>query len=272
MNNQSNIQFQVFFTIEECYRYLSNELVGYFQANPSLAFSFDDYNFEDDLTQNLVKAYEDGKIDFSQARYFLCLDYAGTKKDIKKYFDNSLLNVAWTNFLSKTNFDQNNLLPFLNKKGKIFAKATLENYEQSLDANEGIDILVIKLRGNDQLIFNYDYADESWITRQLALDDVEVENIFNEALYINNYQENSWLTIGLNEINRAKKIYVLAFGEYNIDNIKKLFFKRLYDQNSVVCMLKNHPDVTVLIDKECSFGLFNRPLEEVYELSKPNGL
>lgn len=184
------------------------------------------------LYKELVKAYKNKKLDFSEIKAFNLDEYYPIKKTNTKSFYYYLHK----NLFDKINIKNGNI-NLLNGEAKN-PKKECKNYENKIKKNS-IDLQILGVGVNGHIGFNEPGSDFNSKTRlvKLASGTVKGKKIPHSAL-----------TIGVSTILSAKKIILLASGKKKAEAIKCLIECK---PNSCcpVSFLRKHKDLTVIVDK-----------------------
>ncbi|MDK2819261.1 MAG: glucosamine-6-phosphate deaminase [Mycoplasmataceae bacterium] len=124
-----------------------------------------------------------------------------------------------------------------------------ENYDSLIQLNGGIDIQILGIGTNGHIGFNEPGSLLKSITRVVDLTqetiDVNAKQFFagNKDLV-----PKQAISMGLESILNAKKIYLLAFGYSKNEAMEKLYHAEKFDVNFPASALLQHNDVTVVFD------------------------
>ncbi|MEG0891439.1 MAG: PIG-L family deacetylase [Bacteroidales bacterium] len=193
--------------------------------------------------EDLVKAYENGKLSFKNIEVFSIDEYYPLdRNELQSHY----------RFLKEYLFDLVDIpkhnIHYLDSNKRDDVIDYCKKFEQEIVISGGIDILITNGMGSNepgspynsrtrQITFNYS-------TRIIAASDFfGVEFVPHHAL-----------TMGIGTILDAKKIYFLAWGEGKAPAIKKLVEGDISDQNPN-SYLQNHKGLNVIIDKAAAVNL-----------------
>ena len=191
------------------------------------------------LYNELVKRYNEKKIDFSKAISFNLDEYYPIKNDHPQ----SYKVFMYEHLFSKVNFAAINLI----NGEALDPDAECKRYDAAIDAAGGIDLqlLGIGLNGHIAFIEPADVYHMNTHIEQLSQVTLDAnQRFFNEG----EIQPPTAISVGLDKIFKAKKIIQLISGAAKAEIVRKLFDDKLYT-DIPACLLKLHPDVTILLDK-----------------------
>ncbi len=130
------------------------------------------------------------------------------------------------------------------------------NYDALIGENGEIDILILELGTNGHIGFNEPGTKLDTITRVVNLKSEVIEinatNFFDGDI---NKVPKRVMSMGLNSILKAKKIYLLAFGSTKKNAIEKLYNAKKFDINFPASALLKHKDVVVVFDDKVKFDI-----------------
>lgn len=194
------------------------------------------------MYKELVEMNKSGKIDFSKVKTFNLDEYY----PIKHTDDQSYYYFMNDNLFSHINIDTANTnIP--NGEAED-AEAECERYEKIIEESAGVDIQILGIGQNGHIGFNE--PDEKLNTKThltgLTEDTIEANSRFFESI---DDVPTAAITMGIGTIMKAKKIILLASGKNKLDAVSKLMNDDL-DTSCPATMLKLHPDVTLICDKE----------------------
>ena len=194
------------------------------------------------LYQNLIEMNKNGEIDFSEVKTFNLDEYYPIKKSNNQSYDYFMKEQLFNHI----NIDMINVdIP--NGEAED-AKAECERYEKRLDEIGGVDLQILGIGQNGHIAFNE--PDESLIAvthlTGLTKNTIEANSRFFAS---EDEVPKQALTMGIGSILKAKKIVILANGANKSAAVKELLNDSIKTSNPAT-MLKVHPDVTLICDKE----------------------
>ena len=194
------------------------------------------------LYAELVKRYNAGEIDFSEARSFNLDEYY----PIKKIHPQSYNYYMHENFFSKVNL-ASSLLPDGEAADPYDECA---KYDDEIESSGGIDLQLLGIGLNGHIGFNEPAESYSISTYLTGL--TESTLTANSRFFTSNeIQPTSAITMGFGAIFGAKRLLLLASGASKASIVKKLFEGKIHT-SVPACLLLLHPDVTVLLDRDAA--------------------
>jgi len=194
------------------------------------------------MYKKLSQMHEKGELDFSEVISFNLDEYYPISKDNQQ----SYYFFMQENLFSKVNIKPENC--HIPNGEATDPKAECLRYENMIEAAGGIDLQILGIGQNGHIGFNEPDDNLNCTTHltELSENTIEVNSRFFEnkdevPLYA--------LTMGIAEILKARKIVLLACGKEKHDAVKELLHKEI---NTLIpaTMLKVHPDVVLICDKE----------------------
>jgi len=222
-------------------------LIKEISKNPSLAIGFATGSTPLGLYKKLVLAYRNKKISFSDMISFNLDEYYRINREDK----NSYYSYMCKNLFNKIDIKKSNI-NFLNGEAENPEKECQE-YEKKIE-NKPIDIQILGVGVNGHIGFNEPNSSFNSRTRLVNLSQ---ETISSNSRFFKNKKQapKQALTMGISTIMKAKKILLLASGKNKAEAIFHLV-KGKPDEKWPVTCLKNHKNLTVIIDREAA-GLIN---------------
>ena len=191
----------------------------------------------------LVEDYKAGKIDFASAKSVNLDEYYPITPDNDQ---------SYRYFMNYHLFDKVNI----NKAGTFVpdgqatdADKSCEAYEKNIDALGGIDIQVLGIGRNGHVGFNEPDADGLFPYTHVT--DLTANTIEANSRFFASEDDvpKQALTMGMESIFKARKIVILASGEGKAEAVKKML-KGNITTTCPASLLRLHPDVTLICDKE----------------------
>lgn len=131
-------------------------------------------------------------------------------------------------------------------------EGALKSYQEALN-NAHVDVQLLGVGSNGHIGFN---EPGTPFEKGVHVVDLKQETIEANSRFFNNdinLVPKQAVTMGIKDIMRAKHIILLAFGEAKQHAIKSLVEGEEVTENIPCTILKNHPSVYVLVDKEADF-------------------
>lgn len=193
------------------------------------------YNYLSDM-------YKKGELDFSDVTTFNLDEYY----PIEHSNDQSYHYFMNENLFSKINVPAENI--HIPDGSSANPEEECKKYEESISKAGGIDLQILGIGQNGHIGFNEPATvlDPETHVTDLTENTIESNSRFFES---KDLVPTKALTMGIGSIMKAKKILLLASGKSKQDIVKKLLESGI-DTNIPATMLKAHPDVTLICDKD----------------------
>ena len=191
---------------------------------------------------NLIKDYEEGKLDFSSVTTVNLDEYVGLTGDNDqsyRYFMNTNLFSKINVPMDKTNVP-NGCAADLEKEGK--------RYDELIDSLGGIDIQLLGIGLDGHIGFNEPEDVFTGPTHAVTLDQSTIDANARFFQSIDDVPRKA-ITMGMKAIMQAKKVLLIANGA----NKKEILEKSLYGPITPfvpASILQLHPDVTVIYSEK----------------------
>lgn len=190
--------------------------------------------------QELIQAHHEGAVSFKNVKTFNLDEYIGLKPDD---------NHSYRHFMNENLFNHldikksNTHIPSVQPQDL----AHPEQYDELIEQAGGIDVQLLGLGVNGHIGFNEPGTSFASLTSVVNLTPSTIEA---NARFFNNKNEvpTQAVSMGLGSIMKAKKIILIATGENKAEAIKHLVNDEPNEQWPVT-ILKNHPDVVVIVDQ-----------------------
>ncbi|MDE6894096.1 MAG: hypothetical protein K2J02_01835 [Malacoplasma sp.] len=255
--NNRNINFMVFESLDVIENYLSSEIVKYIRSQPKLNLSIESRTDFYNLFNKLKDDFLSNRVSFRNVNFFMTDDYIFDTQSWENFAPQSSQEILKNIFFSQVDFDDSNLHPILNEiRFREFNKNIFINYDSEIDAADGLDVIVLKMQPDGSLIFNDIVDSGSLSSKGISLNTNIKANILGEFGGVQESLPVSCATLGIDQILKARKVFIVGFGANVASTLQKLFYTKDYDKTVPTCLLKSHPNVTVLVDKEASAGIF----------------
>jgi glucosamine-6-phosphate deaminase len=202
----------------------------------------------------LVKAYQQKGIDFSQVSTFNLDEYVGLPSDHDQ---------SYNFYMNKHLFNHININRHFIRIPDGLAQdipAFCQNYEEQIASAGGIDIQLLGIGTDGHIGFNEPTSSLSSLTRIKTL---AKETIESNARFFKNEREvpRHVLTMGVGTIIKARQCLMLAFGKQKASAVKQMV------EGPITAMvpasiLQLHPNTIVVVDKPAASQLC---LKEYYQ-------
>lgn len=191
----------------------------------------------------LINRYNKGEISFEDVITFNLDEYC----DLPKNDKNSYYTFMHENLFNHVNIKEENvhILDGYATDSAAEAKA----FDNAIENAGGIDIQLLGIGTNGHIGFNEPAESFSDGTFKVKLTDSTIKS--NSIYFDDDSMPRYALTMGINSIMKAKKIVLIATGEAKANAIKATVNGDITPE-CPASILKNHPDVTLLIDKEAA--------------------
>ena len=191
--------------------------------------------------KELIKAYENGDLDFSLVKTANLDEYRGLERTNDQSYDYFMKD----NLFNHININFENLnIP---NGEKPDAEEECARYEAVVKALGGQDLQLLGMGHNGHIGFN-EPADE--FPKETHCVDLQESTIQANKRFFEKVEDvpTQAYTMGIGTIMQAKKILVVASGADKAEIVKKAFFGPITPQVPA-SILQLHPDVTVVVDE-----------------------
>ena len=182
-------------------------------------------------------------------------------KNVKSYNLDEYVGISYDHPESYHKFMETNLFDHIDieKENTHVPDASAEDLEDALKAyqealnNANIDVQLLGVGSNGHIGFN---EPGTAFDTGVHIVDLKQETIEANSRFFNNdinLVPKQAVTMGIKDIMKAKHIILLAFGEAKQQAIKSLVEGEEITENIPCTILKNHPSVYVIVDKEADF-------------------
>ncbi|MBR4139997.1 MAG: glucosamine-6-phosphate deaminase [Lachnospiraceae bacterium] len=191
--------------------------------------------------KELIKAYENGDLDFSLVKTANLDEYRGLEKSNDQSYDYFMKDNLFNHI--NINFDNLNIP----NGEKPDAEEECKRYEEVVKALGGQDLQLLGMGHNGHIGFN-EPADE--FPKETHCVDLQESTIQANKRFFEKVEDvpTQAYTMGIGTIMQAKKILVIASGVDKAEIVKKAFFGPITPQVPA-SILQLHPDVTVVVDE-----------------------
>ncbi len=139
-------------------------------------------------------------------------------------------------------------------KGKVYEYC--QEYERKIDESGGLDVQILGIGRTGHIGFNEPGSLEKTRTRLVTLDEVTRSDAAS-AFYGEEHVPRQAITMGVGTIMKARKIYLMAWGEAKARIIKEAVEGEITDQIPAT-FLQNHENTKVILDEAAASVLTRR--------------
>ena len=188
--------------------------------------------------EKLVEQYNEGKIDFERVKTFNLDEYYPiSQNDPQSYY-----RFMQENLFSKVNIPAENVnIP--NGEAKD-PDEECKNYDKKLSDNGGVDLQLLGIGINGHIGFTTTHCTD------LTESTIQANSRFFESAEL---VPTKALTMGIGSILSAKTIVIMANGKNKHEAVSALMSSDITTEVPAT-MLKVHPDVVLICDKEAYYG------------------
>lgn len=196
------------------------------------------------LYKKLIEMYNNKEIDFSKVTGF----------NLDEYYPISPENPQSYHYFMKTNlFDHININKTFIPDGETKdPKKSCDEYEDMISSYGGIDLQILGIGQNGHIGFNEPDDNLNTSTHLTKLTESTISansRFFDDIKDVPTHA----ITMGISTILKSKKIVLLASGKNKHAAVKELLTENI-NTNLPATMLKVHPDVVLIVDKEAYNG------------------
>ena len=191
--------------------------------------------------KNLVEAYQNGDLDFSQVKSVNLDEYRGLPKEN----DQSYYYFMHDNLFKHVNIDAANT--FLPDGTEADSEKACKEYEEIIGKVGGQDLQLLGLGHNGHIGFNEPNEEFDKLTHCVDLTESTIEANKRFFASADDVPKQAY-TMGIGTIMKAKKILVVVSGNDKAKIVKEAFFGPITPQVPA-SILQFHPDVTIVADE-----------------------
>ena len=199
-----------------------------------------------DLYVEMITDYKAGNFSYKNIKSYNLDEYVGISYDHPESYHKFME----TNLFDHVDIDKANThVPDASAEDLELA---VKSYQEELNKAQ-IDVQILGIGGNGHIGFN---EPGTPFDAGVHVVDLKEETIQANSRFFDgdiNLVPKQAMTMGIKDIMRAKHIILLAFGKAKQDAIKSLVEGDEITENIPCTILKNHPSVYVLVDKEADF-------------------
>ena len=199
-----------------------------------------------DLYAEMIADYKAGNFSYKNIKSYNLDEYVGISYDHPESYHKFME----TNLFDHVDINKANThVPDTSAEDLELA---VKSYQEELNKAQ-IDVQILGIGGNGHIGFN---EPGTSFDAGVHVVDLKEETIQANSRFFDdniNLVPKQAMTMGIKDIMRAKHIILLAFGKTKQDAIRSLVEGDEITENIPCTILKNHPSVYVLVDKEADF-------------------
>ena len=199
-----------------------------------------------DLYEEMIADYKAGNFSYKNIKSYNLDEYVGISYDHPESYHKFME----TNLFDHVDMDKENThVPDASASDLELA---VKSYQEELNKAQ-IDVQILGIGGNGHIGFN---EPGTPFDAGVHVVDLKEETIQANSRFFDgniNLVPKQAMTMGIKDIMRAKHIILLAFGKAKQDAVRSLVEGNEITENIPCTILKNHPSVYVLVDKEADF-------------------
>lgn len=199
------------------------------------------------MYKNLIKQFEQGKIDFSEITTFNLDEYYGIPKtNCQSYY-----YYMMDNFFQHTNIKRENINIPDGMAEDILKEC--ESYENRIKKANGIDLQILGIGVNGHIGFNEPDVNFEAETHLVILDEKTIQS---NARFFESIEEvpTKAISMGIKTIISSRKIVLLANGLAKAEAVEQMVNGKISPEMPA-SILQLHKDVTIIVDEEAGSKL-----------------
>lgn len=224
-------------------RFVAHELI----AKPNLVLALPTGDTPKGMYNFLVRLYQEGLLDFSQAITFNLDEYLGLPLDHPQSFRSYMHEHLWNHVNLKR---ENTHIP--NSLARDL-EAECRRYEEMIEKAGGIDLAVLGLGENGHIAFNEPGTPFESLTH-VALLSLETRKEEAQAFGGLENVPTHAITMGIKTIMRSRKILLLVSGKRKASVLAQALLGPVTPEIPA-SVLQLHPELTVVVDEEAGARL-----------------
>lgn len=238
------MEFKIFDSYEEVSKYSADLVVSVLKEKKDAVLGLATGSSPEGLYKELIKLNKDGEIDFSEVKSVNLDEYVGLDGDhhqsYRYFMDVNLFNHV--NIDKKNTYVPNGTVEDLEKGAK--------EYDELVESMGAIDVQILGIGPNGHIGFN-EPGEELLLSTHVA--DLTEETIEANARFFASKDEvpTKAVTMGVGPIMKSKKIILIASGKNKAWAVQQMV-SDVVTTKIPATLLKLHPDVTVVLDKDAA--------------------
>ncbi len=226
---------------EQAYDKAALIVIDLIKSRPNATLGFATGSTPIPLYDRIVEAHNNG-LDLSNIKTFNLDEYVG----LAQSDSNSYHTFMFENLFSRVNIPRENI-NLLNGKAQDIVKEFM-NYERKIMANP-IDLQILGIGENGHIGFNEPGTSFGSLTHIADLSESTMQA--NAQYFPKGVVPKQVITMGLLTIMQAKQIIIMAFGAKKANAVKAMLEGPI-DPSCPASILRNHPNVVYIMDKEAA--------------------
>ncbi len=221
---------------------VAEQIVNLINENPKIKLGLATGGTAEKMYSHIVKAYQQGKVDFSEVSTVNLDEYVGVSPENP---------VSYRYYMNHWLFDNINIDKANTYVANGLADPTeeLKNFNHALYGNGNVNLQLLGVGVSGHIGFN---ESSDSLTAGAHIEDLDESTINANSRYFDSEDDvpKQAYTMGVGDILKAEKILIFATGDNKADVIKELLCNDQIKTTVPVTMLKVHRDVTVVIDQQ----------------------
>ena len=231
---------------EEVSQVMAQKVADLINEKPDLVFCLPAGNSPIGMFKELVKMYQEGKVDFSKLRTFDMDEYVGCGPEDP----HSFVYFFHQHFFDHVNINRENV-----RYPDALADdldAMCKQYAQDIIDSGGLDIAITGIGDDGHIAFNE--PGEYLLPRTHVVKMDEMTRKQNASAFEDRKEgvPRYAITTGMEEHMKAKHYFVVCSGAHKAPLLKRLFESEKLDPQFPVSWLRMHPNVEFVIDEEAA--------------------
>ncbi len=226
-------------------RIMAERVLTLLEKKPDLVFCLPAGNSPVGMYKELVKAYKEGKADFSSLQTFDMDEYVGLGPEDPQSF----IHFMHHHFLDHVNINLDNVR--YPDAMAVDLDTELRQYAKEI-AHKGLDIAITGIGDDGHIAFNEPGAVQYPETHKVKLD--EATRLQNAPAFGNDPEAvpEYAITTGMAEHMKTKNYFVVCSGSRKAPLLQRFFSREELDPQFPVSWLRMHPNVEFIVDEEAA--------------------
>ncbi|WP_100639369.1 glucosamine-6-phosphate deaminase [Marinobacter salexigens] len=236
--------YKIFDTVNEASLYTAQRLLNQVQSNPCANLGLATGSTMEPVYHRLVECLQSDPVDISQLTTFNLDEYIGLDAEHAQSYRYYMHQYVF----SKLNIPKEKV----NLPDGMAAdvEGACQAYSEAIRAAGGLDLQLLGIGSNGHIGFNEPYTCFSSRTHVIELS--EQTRLDNGRFFVDKREvPTRAITMGIRDILEAKEIVLLATGMKKATVMAELFHSGV-DEALPASALKQHPNVTIVLDREAA--------------------